>query len=399
MSNGFRFTLLSRQGKARRGILETPHGAVDTPAFMPVGTKATVKALDPDGIRRTGSQIILANAYHLRLRPGEELVEQLGGLHRFMNWDGPILTDSGGFQVYSLAPLRTIDDDGISFRSHIDGSRQRFTPELVVRLQERLGPDIAMVLDECPPFESERGYVERSMDLTCRWAARCRRAKQRSDQAQFGILQGGMFEDLRARCAERLCELEFEGYAIGGMSVGEPTPTMMHIMGFSADCLPEEKPRYAMGVGTIADIVESVARGVDMFDCVLPTRLARNARLLVWNGRVNVRQEQYRDDDRPVDDDCPCRTCRGYSRAYLRHLFQCGEILAAMLATEHNVTFYQRAMQRIRTSIEDGTFEALRRELGHGEFPSSKLEPLHPGSGTATPCIITDESRQYPRCS
>ncbi len=354
----------------------TPHGPVETPAFMPVGTKATIKALEPSRLKQTGSQMILANAYHLHLRPGEEIVERLGGLHRFMNWEQPILTDSGGFQVFSLAPLRTIDDDGISFRSHIDGSRQRFTPELVTRLQERLGPDIAMVLDECPPYGVDEDYVSKSTDLTCRWAARARRAHQREDQAQFGILQGSIFERYRSECAQRLIDLDFPGYAIGGLSVGEPIHEMLAMMQMSAELLPAEKPRYAMGVGTVADIIESVAYGVDMFDCVLPTRLARNARLLIWNGRVNVRQEQYKDDERPVDESCPCICCRNYSRAYLRHLFQCGEILGSILATEHNVTFYQRTMQRIRKSIEAGTFEALRAELGHnhstsGEEPES----------------------------
>lgn len=362
----FGFTLTHQDRAARRGRLETPHGILETPAFMPVGTKATVKATDPDGLRRAGAQMILANAYHLHLRPGEDTVAGLGGLHRFMNWDGAILTDSGGFQVYSLASLRTIDDDGINFRSHIDGTRQRFTPELVVHLQEQLGSDIAMVLDECPPYEADRAYAERSTDLTCRWAARARRVHGREDQAQFGILQGGFHDDLRKQCAERLIDLDFPGYAIGGLSVGEPIPEMLRTTKLSTGFLPVDRPRYVMGVGTIADIVECVARGVDMFDCVLPTRLARNARLLVRNGRVSVRREQYRDDKRPVDAECPCRTCRGYSRAYLRHLFQCGEILGAMLATEHNLTFYQRVMAQIREAIEAGEFESLRAELGHG---------------------------------
>lgn len=369
----FHFRISHQDGRSRRGSFETPHGVVETPAFMPVGTKATVKALTPEELKRAGCQMVLANAYHLHLRPGEELVERLGGLHRFMNWDGPILTDSGGFQVYSLAQLRTVDDDGVSFRSHIDGSRQRFTPENVVRLQEQLGADVAMVFDECPPYGLERPAVEKSMDLSCRWAARCRRAHTRAEQAQFGILQGGMFEDLRARCAERLIELDFPGYAIGGLSVGEPIEEMMRVMAYSAQLLPEEKPRYTMGVGTAPDLIEGVARGIDLFDCVLPTRLARNGRLLVWGGRVNIRQEQYRDDAGPVDPDCPCRLCRNYSRAYLRHLFQCGEILAAMLATEHNVTFYQRVMQRIRESIETGEFAALRSAYGHADLPQNGL--------------------------
>ncbi len=335
---------------------------------MPVGTKGTVKAMRPEDLERAGCQMILANAYHLHLRPGEEIVERLGGLHRLMNWNRPILTDSGGFQVYSLASLRTIDEDGVSFRSHIDGSRQRFTPELVVRLQERLGPDVAMVFDECPPYDAEREYVKRSMELTCRWAARCKRAHTRGDQAQFGILQGGVYDELREECARRLLDLDFPGYAIGGLAVGEPIMERLRVMELSAELLPAEKPRYAMGLGTAADLVEGVARGVDMFDCVLPTRLARNARLLVWGGRVNIRQRKYRDDERPVDPDCPCRLCQGYSRAVLRHLFQCGEILAAMLATEHNLTFYQQLMQRIRDAIEHGTFEALRSQLGHREL-------------------------------
>jgi queuine tRNA-ribosyltransferase len=354
------FEIFQTEQRARVGRVTTPHGAFDTPAFMPVGTNATVKSLAPEEIKETGSQIILSNAYHLYLRPGQELVKQMGGLHTFMNWDRPILTDSGGFQVYSLAPLRQIDEDGVTFRSHIDGSLQRFTPESVMQLENDLGADIIMCFDECTPYPVTYEYAQNSVALTSRWAERCLRAHGRPDQALFAIVQGGVFEDLRLQSARDLVPMNFPGYAIGGLMIGEDKQQTWRMCDALAEVLPAEKPRYMMGVGTPEDFLEGIWRGVDMFDCVIPTRLARNAHLLTWNGRVSVKQAQYREDPLPPDEHCPCYCCRHYSRAYLRHLFQAGEILASRLATVHNLTFFQQFMQRCRAEISKGTFEGFR---------------------------------------
>lgn len=351
--------------RARTGRLETGHGIINTPIFMPVGTNATVKAMRPEDLQEAGAQIILANTYHLYLRPGHRLVEQLGGLHRFMAWDGPILTDSGGFQVYSLAELRKITEEGVAFRSHIDGSPHLLTPELSIKIQEALGADIIMCFDECPPAEAERGYVERSLAMTTRWARRCKEAHNRTDQHLFGIVQGGRFSDLRQRSLQELQEIGFDGYALGGLSVGEEKPIMHEVMDACSEQLPVGHPRYIMGIGTPEDLVEAVWRGYDMFDCVMPTRNARNGMLFTSQGRVNIKRKQYEDDQGPLDADCGCYVCRTYSRAYLRHLFRSGEILSSMLNTHHNIAWYLNLMARIRTAIEQDSFEAFRKEFYH----------------------------------
>ncbi|MGC9326504.1 MAG: tRNA guanosine(34) transglycosylase Tgt [Candidatus Hinthialibacter sp.] len=358
----FSFSIQSHEQRARVGRVTTPHGSFDTPAFMPVGTNAAVKAMTPEEVKETGAQILLCNAYHLYLRPGQELIRDMGGLHTFMNWPAPILTDSGGFQVYSLAPLRKIDDDGVTFRSHIDGTEQRFTPESVMQLENDLGADIIMCFDECTPYPVTREYAERSVALTSRWAERCRRAHARRDQALFAIVQGGVFQELREQSARELIGLDFPGYAVGGLMVGEKKELTWPICQAVTDILPWEKPRYLMGVGTPVDFLNGIANGIDMFDCVIPTRLARNSHLLTWNGRVSVKQAQYREDKRPPDENCSCYCCRNYTRAYLRHLFQAGEILASRLATIHNLTFFQDFMKRCRLEIAQGTFYEFRRQ-------------------------------------
>ncbi|NJD39806.1 MAG: tRNA guanosine(34) transglycosylase Tgt [Geobacter sp.] len=351
--------------RARTARLETGHGVINTPIFMPVGTNATVKAMRPEDLKEAAAQIILANTYHLYLRPGHRLVEQLGGLHRFMAWDGPILTDSGGFQVYSLTELRKITEEGVAFRSHIDGSPHLLTPELSIKIQESLGADIIMCFDECPPAEAERGYVERSLAMTTRWARRCKEAHSRADQHLFGIVQGGRFSDLRQRSLQELQQIGFDGYALGGLSVGEEKPVMHEVMDACSDLLPVDHPRYIMGIGTPEDLVEAVWRGYDMFDCVMPTRNARNGMLFTSRGRVNIKRKQYEDDQGPLDPDCSCYVCRTYSRAYLRHLFRSGEILSSMLNTHHNIAWYLNLMDRIRTAIAQDSFEAFRKEFYH----------------------------------
>jgi queuine tRNA-ribosyltransferase len=351
--------------RARTARLETGHGVINTPIFMPVGTNATVKAMRPEDLKEAAAQIILANTYHLYLRPGHRLVEQLGGLHRFMAWDGPILTDSGGFQVYSLTELRKITEEGVAFRSHIDGSPHLLTPELSIKIQESLGADIIMCFDECPPAEADRGYVERSLAMTTRWARRCKEAHSRADQHLFGIVQGGRFSDLRQRSLQELQQIGFDGYALGGLSVGEEKPVMHEVMDACSDLLPVDHPRYIMGIGTPEDLVEAVWRGYDMFDCVMPTRNARNGMLFTGRGRVNIKRKQYEDDQGPLDPDCSCYVCRTYSRAYLRHLFRSGEILSSMLNTHHNIAWYLNLMDRIRTAIAQDSFEAFRKEFYH----------------------------------
>ncbi len=358
----FRFELHHTEGLARRSTFHTPHGAIAMPAFAPVGTQANVKTLEPRDLHAAGAQLILANTYHLYLRPGHELIARFGGLHGFMGWDGPILTDSGGFQVFSLADSRKLKDDGVVFRSHIDGSQHIFTPEKVMEIEQALGPDIAMVLDECPP-PLDRAYNEEALARTHRWAERCKAAHHRPDQALFGIVQGGVFEDLRVQSAEFLRQLDFPGYAIGGLAVGETKEAMYATLDFTCPALPADKPRYLMGVGAPEDIVEAVARGVDFFDCVLPTRIARNGQLLTPDGRMNMRNAQYAEDQRPVQADCTCYTCRTFSRAYLRHLYKAGEISALRLGTIHNVHFMLELMRQIRAAIEAGQFAAFRAEF------------------------------------
>jgi queuine tRNA-ribosyltransferase len=355
----FGFRKVAACGRARLGRMTTDHGDLDTPAFMPVGTQGAVKAITTDELRKCGASIVLSNTYHLYLRPGHDVIRELGGLHRFMNWDGPILTDSGGYQVFSLAELRKIDDEGARFQSHIDGSTHLLTPEKSMEVQSVLGSDVAMVLDECPPAEATRDQLADAVDRTTRWAARSRTAYAGPGVA-FGIVQGGTHRDLRERSARELLELDFPGYAIGGVSVGEPAERMVETVNFTADLLPEDRPRYLMGVGMPRDLVEAVAAGVDLFDCVLPTRNARNGSLFTSNGRFNIKRSEFRRDERPVDESCPCETCTNYSRAYLRHLFVSGEILSARLHTIHNLTYYLGLMQQIRAAIAESRYDEFR---------------------------------------
>ena len=360
MSMFSRFELLATDGAARRGRLHTPHGTVETPVFMPVGTQATVKGLTPAQLEDAGARIILGNTYHLALRPGDELIRDMGGLHRFMRWDGPILTDSGGYQVYSLAPTRKIDDRAAVFRSHIDGSLLELTPERAVAIQENLGSDIAMCLDECPPFGTSADYLRVAVRRTLLWARRCREAHRRKDQALFAIVQGGTDLELRARCAEELTALDFPGYALGGFSVGETPEQMAAVLGPAAELLPRAKPRYLMGVGRPEDGLAGVAAGIDMFDCVLPTRNGRNASAFTAEGPLRMRNACHKRDPAPLESDCPCYTCRHFSRAYLHHLFLAKEMLGPTLLSLHNVAFYCRLMASVRRAVEEGRFAEFR---------------------------------------
>jgi len=373
MPASFGFTVIARDGRARRGRMETAHGAVDTPAFMPVGTRGAVKAVTGRDLLELGASIVLANTYHLSLRPGDELIARRGGLHRFMAWPRPILTDSGGYQVFSLGERRTVSEGGVRFRSHLDGSEQLLTPERAVDIQARLGSDIAMVLDECPPYPTSIEAARAAMERTLRWAERSRARLLRvregapavpitnPGQAQFGIVQGGVFEGLRDESADRTVAMGFDGCAIGGLSVGEPVERMYSVVERTAARLPEDRPRYLMGTGMPDDLVESVARGIDLFDCVLPTRNARNGQLFTRRGPLNIRNARYAEDDRPPDEGCACYTCRHFSRAYLRHLAMAQEMTAATLNTLHNLHFYLDTMRRIREAIEFGSFGAFRQ--------------------------------------
>jgi queuine tRNA-ribosyltransferase len=354
------FEISATDGKARRGRMSLAHGVVDTPAFMPVGTAATVKAMRPESVAETGAQILLGNTYHLMLRPGAERIAELGGLHRFMNWDKPILTDSGGYQVYSLAGRRKLDADGVTFQSHIDGSRHRLTPERSIEIQHLLGADITMAFDECTPFPATHDQAAESMRLSMRWAERSRAAfADRDGYALFGIQQGSTFEDLRAESAEALRGIGFDGYAIGGLAVGEGQEMMFGVLNYAADQLPADRPRYLMGVGKPSDLLGAVMRGVDMFDCVLPTRSGRTAQAFTRRGTVNMRNARHGADPRPLDAECACPACTGYSRAYLHHLIRSDEILGAMLLTGHNVWYYQDLMAGMRGAIEAGALEAF----------------------------------------
>lgn len=346
----FTLELEAQDGKARAGSFSTPHGVIRTPVFAPVGTQATVKALTPAQLEGISTSILLANTYHLYLRPGEELIEKLGGLHQFMSWKGPILTDSGGFQVFSLADRRVVDAEGVTFKSHLDGSEHRFTPEKVIQIQERLGADIIMVLDECTdPYD--RTYNEQALERTHRWAERSIEAKSREDQALFGIIQGGVFPDLRTRSAKHITSLNFPGIAIGGLSVGETKSEMYSTLDILEPDLPVDKPRYLMGVGSPEDLVEAVIRGIDIFDCVLPTRMARNNAALTRMGRMNLRNAQYKTDDRPIDSTCSCYACASFSRAYLRHLIVSQEMLAATLLSIHNLQVLISLISDLREAI------------------------------------------------
>jgi queuine tRNA-ribosyltransferase len=347
---------------ARAGIIHTPHGDIPTPVFAPVGTQATVKTLTPTDLQELGVTLILSNTYHLYLRPGADLIAGFGGLHHFMQWPGPILTDSGGYQVFSLEGLRKIDDDGVTFRSHIDGSTHRFTPETVIAIEEKLGADIIMAFDECPPPQ-DYDYNVKALHRTHHWAERCKAAQTRSDQALYGIVQGGIFADLRAQSAEFLAGLDFPGYGIGGLSVGETKAQMHKMLEVLHPLLPQSKPRYLMGVGSPEDLFEGVARGVDQFDCVLPTRIARNGAVFTHQGRINLRNARFATDKNPIEPECQCYVCRTFSLAYLRHLLMAEEILALRLTTLHNLHFMLNTMRRMRQTILDGTFATYKNEF------------------------------------
>jgi len=362
------FKILKRDNSssARVGEISTPHGSVMTPCFMPVGTSAAVKTMSPRELREVGAQIILANTYHLILRPGTEIIKKAGGLHKFMSWDGPILTDSGGYQVFSLAERRKVTEEGVHFQSHVDGSACFLGPEESIKAQEAFGADIITTLDECPPFPCEHEKVRESLETTLRWERRCKELHQEGESGLFGIVQGGVYRDLRERSVEALLETRFDGYAIGGLSVGEPTSQMYEIAEFTASLLPEDKPRYLMGVGTPIDIVECVWRGVDMFDCVLPTRNARNGKAFTPDGPINVRSAKFKEDFSPVQADCDCYGCRNFTRAYIRHLLNVDEILALRLLTTHNLRFYLQLMSRLRGAIAAGATEAFRAAFKEG---------------------------------
>ena len=362
-SSPFTLVATSSQCRARRGRLSTAHGSFETPVFMPVGTQATVKALTPRDLNEAGAGIILANTYHLFLRPGHELIGKMGGLHDFMNWHRPILTDSGGFQIFSLKELTRLTEEGAHFRSHLDGSPLFLSPEDAVRVQQTLGSDIMMCLDECLPFPATIKQVEEGTERTRRWAKRCRDAHTRRELLLFGIIQGGMHHDLRQQAARDLAEIGFDGYALGGLSVGEPVATMREMIEATVPHMPQSHPVYLMGVGTPEDLVEGVMRGVDMFDCVMPTRNARNGMLFTSRGRVVIKNAQYRNDPTPLDPDCDCYTCQNFSRAYLRHLFMSREILACQLNSIHNIRFYLSLMERMRQAISEDRFLAFRDEF------------------------------------
>ncbi|MBR0127916.1 MAG: tRNA guanosine(34) transglycosylase Tgt [Firmicutes bacterium] len=371
--------------KARRGRLITPHGVIETPIFMPVGTAATVKGMKPEDVKELGAQIILSNTYHLYLRPGHDVVREAGGLHKFMNWDLPILTDSGGFQVFSLGAMRKIREEGVDFRSHIDGSKHFISPEKSIEIQHSLGSDIMMAFDECAPYPADRRYVKDSLELTTRWLARCKKyheeyCEQHGGESQilgegvnqslFGIMQGGVYKDLRKQSAEQVVEMDLPGYSIGGLSVGEPKDIMYDVMDECVDYLPKDKPRYLMGVGSPDCLFEGVERGVDMFDCVLPTRIARHGMAMTSQGKVNIKNAKYERDFEPLDPNCDCYTCRNYSKAYLRHLFKSNELMSATLMSYHNLHFLVSTMTKIREAIEEGRFLEYKKEFfdAYGEF-------------------------------
>ena len=371
--------------RARRGIVHTPHGDIQTPIFMPVGTAATVKAMRPEQVEEMGAQIILSNTYHLYLRPGHDIVKEAGGLHKFMNWNKPILTDSGGFQVFSLGKMRKITEEGVKFQSHIDGSRHMLSPEKSIEVQHALGSDIMMAFDECAPYPADREYVKRSFERTSRWLERCKAYHEEYcernggesqvlgegvNQSLFGIMQGGVYKDMRRESAAQVVDMDLPGYSIGGLSVGEPKEIMYDVMDDCVELLPKNKPRYLMGVGSPDCLFEGVERGIDMFDCVLPTRIARHGMAMTSQGRVNIKNKKYERDYTPLDPNCDCYVCRNYSRAYLRHLFKADEILSAMLMSTHNLHFLIKTMENIRQSIDEGRFSEYKKEFfdAYGEF-------------------------------
>ena len=362
---------IDKKTGARYGILHTPHGDVEVPMFMPVGTLATVKTLSPEEVKEMGAGVILANTYHLSLRPGEDIVAKAGGLHKFMNYDGPILTDSGGFQVFSLAEKREITEEGVTFRNHLDGRKITFTPESAIGIEEKLGADIIMSFDECIPYPADYDYVKDSTLRTIRWAKRGLEAHKREDQALFGIVQGGDYEDLRKMCAEELVKMDFPGYSIGGTSIGEPKEVCFRMIDYAVKYLPEDKPRYLMGVGSIDYLLEGITRGVDMFDCVLPTRLARHGALMTSKGRVNIKDAKYKEDFTPLDDECDCPACKHYTKAYLRHLYVCDETFGKRLLSLHNIRFLIRLMEQAREAIKEDRFEEFKAEV-YAKFGDSR---------------------------
>ncbi|GAB5047153.1 tRNA guanosine(34) transglycosylase Tgt [Thermodesulfovibrio sp. TK110] len=357
------FKILRKDGFARSAIIETQRGIIHTPAFMPVGTNGTVKAMTPEEIKEIGYEIILSNTYHLYLRPGHETIKKLGGIHKFINWNGPILTDSGGFQIYSLAALRKINTEGVEFRSHIDGSLHFITPEKAIEIQLALGSDIIMVLDECVPYPSEKDYVEKSLKLTADWAKRCKDyfEKHHNYPSLFGIIQGGIYDDLRQKAIEETVKIGFDGYALGGLSVGEPKQDMYRVIKNIVPLMPEDKPRYLMGVGDLMDVLYAVEHGIDMFDCVIPTRNARNGTLFTSQGRISIKKSEFKEDDSPLDPECACYTCRNYTKAFLRHLYMCREILSMRLNTIHNLYFYCRFFEKMRQAIAEGRFQDFKK--------------------------------------
>lgn len=372
--NNFFFKLKTSENKARRGELQTAHGAIQTPAFMPVGTAATVKAVKISDVKKSGAEIILGNTYHLMLRPGADLIEQLGGLHKFSGWDGPILTDSGGFQVMSLSKIRKISDEGVEFSSHLDGSKYFLTPEKSIEIQHKLGSDITMIFDECVQFPASYEQAQDAMKRSILWAERSKSAFQKRDgYGIFGIMQGSTFSDLREISSKKLIEIGFDGYAVGGLAVGEGQEEMFKVLDYSVDFLPENKPRYLMGVGKPSDIVGAVARGIDMFDCVIPTRSGRTGQAFTTNGAINIRNAKYRDDAKPLDEKCACYACQNHSRAYLHHLVKANEILGSMLLSEHNIFHYQDLMKEIRKNIEEKNFTNFAKTFFQKDAPEEIL--------------------------
>ena len=354
------FKLHKTSGKARRATYMTAHGSFETPTFMAVGTKATVKAMTPEELKDCGTQVVLGNTYHLHLRPGEKLIKKMGGLHKFMNWNGPILTDSGGFQVFSLSSLRKMSEEGVEFRSHLDGAKHFLSPETSMEIQMDLGADIIMAFDECLGYPATDEQIKKSMDLTYRWLVRSHKAMQRPESLLFGIVQGGLSLEHRKYSLQQVTSVDLPGYALGGFSIGEPIHLMHELLPQIAPLMPENKPRYLMGVGTPLDLIISIDSGVDMFDCVMPTRVARNGTLYTWQGKVSIKRQEYKEDPGPLDPECDCYTCKNYSRAYLRHLFLSGEILGSRLNTIHNLHFYMSVMAKARKALDEGTWEAYR---------------------------------------
>lgn len=363
MSLDFELIKSDSDTKARRGVVTTPHGKINTPIFMPVGTQATVKAMSPEELKEIQVEIILGNTYHLYLRPGHELIKRAGGLHEFMNWDKPILTDSGGFQVFSLSDLREIKEEGVYFQSHIDGSRHFISPEKSIEIQNALGSDIVMAFDECPPEPSNYDYVKNSLERTVRWAERSKEAMDNDKQSLFGIIQGGIFKDLREESVKKMTDIGFPGYAVGGLSVGEAKEDMLDTLDFTVPLMPEDKPRYLMGVGTPEDLIEGVMRGIDMFDCVMPTRIARHGSIFTSEGRITIRNATYKEDFTAPDPDCNCYVCQNYTRAYIRHLLKRNEILGVRLTTYHNLYFFIDLMNKIKKAISNENFLSFRKKF------------------------------------